>query len=454
MKLLVHSMNTKSLEAMVPKMIDEAEDYFRAWGDEGEVELRKVFSELIIMTASSCLMGREIREGLSGEIARIYHSLDGGLTPLSTLWPSAPTQKHRERDEAREEMVAIFSKIIAARRSGAVREDDFLQKIIDFRYADTKDKATGKVTKAGRGFTDSEVTGWLIVLLFAGQHTSSITSTWLGAMLLSNPQAMADVKAEQEKYIPDEASLKYSNLLEMDCMRRSVTEALRLYPPLILLMRKVMHHGFEVGQHTIPKGDVVGLCAPASNLDPRYWHDATEFKPSRFASGSDEAVTFNSRSVGHGKDDQAFMLSFGGGAHMCSGRRFGYLQVSTIWTILLRDFEMEMTTPVPKPAYNDMVVGPDGPIIMRYKRKPKGVPRPPAAAAAADGGAAEAAAKAKAAAAAKAKAAARAAEAAKARVAVLASKVAAAEAAAAKAAAEAAAAREEAAAAKEAEAAA
>ena len=85
-------------------------------------------------------------------------------------------------------------------------------------------------------------------------------------------------------------------------MRRSVTEALRLYPPLILLMRKVMHHGFEVGQHTIPKGDVVGLCAPASNLDPRYWHDATEFKPSRFASGSDEAVTFNSRSVGHGKD--------------------------------------------------------------------------------------------------------------------------------------------------------
>ena len=41
--------------------------------------------------------------------------------------------------------------------------------------------------------------GLLIVLLFAGQHTSSITSTWLGAMLLSNPEAMAEVKAEQQK---------------------------------------------------------------------------------------------------------------------------------------------------------------------------------------------------------------------------------------------------------------
>ena len=52
-------------------------------------------------------------------------------------------------------------------------------------------------------------------------------------------------------------------------------------------------------------------------------------------------------------------------------RRFrdAALQVSTIWSILLRDFELQMTTPLPKPAYNDMVVGPDAPIMMRYKRK-------------------------------------------------------------------------------------
>ena len=41
-KLLVHSMNTKGLEAMVPKMIEEAEEYFRLWGNEGEVEIRQV----------------------------------------------------------------------------------------------------------------------------------------------------------------------------------------------------------------------------------------------------------------------------------------------------------------------------------------------------------------------------------------------------------------------------
>ena len=334
-KMLVHSMNTKGLEAMVPKMIGEAEDYFRAWGDAGTVELRQVFSELIIMTASSCLMGPEIRENLSAEISRIYHALDGGLTPLSTLWPSAPTRKHRERDAARREMVAIFAKIIAARRaaaavsSGPPPSDDFLQRMIEFRYKDEVDPLTGKVTKAGRGYTDEEVTGLLIVLLFAGQHTSSITSTWLGAMLLQNPDAFAEVKAEQERMAPDEASLNYANLLEMDCMRRAITETLRLYPPLILLMRKVMKAGFKVGAHTIPRGDVVGLCAPASNLDPRYWSDPTAFKPARYLPGADAKDLFDSRSVGHGLM-QGFMLSFGGGSHMCSGRRFGYLQVCGI----------------------------------------------------------------------------------------------------------------------------
>merc|ERR1719238_2263244 len=116
-------------------------------------------------------------------------------------------------------MVSIFSRIIAARRSGAVKADDFLQKIIDFRYRDETDPKTGKVLRRGRGFSDSEVTGWLIVLLFAGQHTSSITATWLGCMLLSHPEAMKELKKEQERMVPDEKSLNYSNLLEMDGMR-------------------------------------------------------------------------------------------------------------------------------------------------------------------------------------------------------------------------------------------
>ena len=57
------------------------------------------------------------------------------------------------------------------------------------------------------------------------------------------------------------------------------------------------------------------------------WDDPSAFKPDRFAPGGTEELTWSSRTVEHGKQGGA-MLSFGGGHHMCTGRRFGFLQVT------------------------------------------------------------------------------------------------------------------------------
>jgi cytochrome P450 len=176
------------------------------------------------------------------------------------------------------------------------RHDDFLQVMVDFRYKDTVDRATGKVVKQGVGYTDDEITGLLIVLLFAGQHTSSITTAWLGAMILSHPKELAKLQEEQAAVFGPGDKLNYEALLKMDGMRRAISETLRLYPPLILLIRKVMVER-EVGQFTIPKGDIVMMCMPAGNKDPRYWSQPEEFKPERFAPGSPEADTWSSKTV-------------------------------------------------------------------------------------------------------------------------------------------------------------
>jgi len=51
------------------------------------------------------------------------------------------------------------------------------QVLIDSRY---------KNVYGGRATNDSEITGLLIAILFAGQHTSSVTSSWTGYRMLSN----------------------------------------------------------------------------------------------------------------------------------------------------------------------------------------------------------------------------------------------------------------------------
>ena len=43
------------------------------------------------------------------------------------------------------------------------------------------------VNRSGRHLTDDEISGMLIGLLLAGQHTSSTTSSWLGFFLAKHP---------------------------------------------------------------------------------------------------------------------------------------------------------------------------------------------------------------------------------------------------------------------------
>ena len=53
----------------------------------------------------------------------------------------------------------------------------FLQVFIDSKY---------RIAYNGRYTTDEEITGMLIAVLFAGQHTSSVTSTWTLLSMLAN----------------------------------------------------------------------------------------------------------------------------------------------------------------------------------------------------------------------------------------------------------------------------
>ena len=189
-------------------------------------------------------------------------------------------------------------------------EDDFLQKIIEFRYKGDADAEEEE--SAGRGFTDSKSSASGCAP-FAGQHTSSITSTWLGALLLNSPEVFAEVKAEQERLCPDPQSLNYKNLLEMDCMRRSVTEALRLYPPLV---PDAQGEGRLQGGRTHgPQGRRRRRLQARLQPRPALVHDPTTFA-SRFADGR-RGGSLRLAPVGHG-EIQGMMMAFGGGSHMCS----------------------------------------------------------------------------------------------------------------------------------------
>ena len=57
------------------------------------------------------------------------------------------------------------------------------------------------VYKDGTTLTEDEIAGLLIALLFAGQHTSSISSTWTTMFLIHNKRCLDEVMKEQNQVL-------------------------------------------------------------------------------------------------------------------------------------------------------------------------------------------------------------------------------------------------------------
>jgi sterol 14-demethylase len=105
------------------------------------------------------------------------------------------------------------------------------------------------------------------------------------------------------------------------------------------------------------QGDVVMASPNFSHTLPHVFPDPDAYDPDRFAPPRDED-----------KKTMYGFIGFGGGRHACIGQNFAYLQIKSIWSVLLRSFEFELLDPVPEADYDSMVVGPK-PCRVKYTRR-------------------------------------------------------------------------------------
>lgn len=351
-RIFAEAVRGNNLRSYVGQMVSEAEEYFTKWGDSGTVDLKYELEQIILLITSRCLLGREVRENLFNDVATLFRDLCNGMQPVSVIFPYLPIPAHRRRDRARARLGEMFSTIIKSRKASGQSEEDMLQRLIDYKY------------KNGRPTTEGEITGLLIAVLFGGQQTSSITSTWTGAYLLQFKQYFAAAVEEQKEVMKRHGNkIDYDILAEMDVLHRCVKEALRLQPPLPLLFR-YSHSDFTVTtkegkELVVPKGHMVATSPSVANRLPHIYKNPDTYDPNRFAPGRNEDKAAGALSY----------IPFGGGKHWCIGQLFAYLEIETVWAHLLRNFELELVSPFPKTDWNVVMPGPKGKVMVSYKRR-------------------------------------------------------------------------------------
>ncbi|MEM1030671.1 MAG: cytochrome P450 [Myxococcota bacterium] len=344
LKMLIPALKDRRMRTYGETIVDEVEQSIANWGDEGEIELVDYCRMLTNFTSSHTLLGREFREGMTDEFARVYHDLERGVTPLAYLNANLPIPSFRKRDQARVRLVEMISEIVAQRRHSGRTGEDFLQTMMDASY------------KSGVPLSDDEITGMLLAAMFAGHHTSSVTTAWTLIELLQNPHYLERMLAQLDATFGDEGSVDYHSLKEIDLTEYAVKEALRLHPPLFMLIRVVMQR-FRYKEHDLAPGTWIVVSPTVAHRMGEVFADPNRFDPERFAPPRSE-------------DKQMYaFIPFGGGRHKCLGHAFALLQVKAILAVLLRRYTFELATRDVGEDFHGLVVGPTQPCRVRYRRR-------------------------------------------------------------------------------------
>ena len=342
------SLRDKMMRGHAEVIAAETERMMAGLGDAGEIDLLDFFSELTIYTSSACLIGRGFREELTAEYYRVFYELEKGTDALAYVNPDLPLPAFRKRDRARRRLVALLTEVFERRRAEASDDPpELFDILLGIRDEDGSPR-----------YPIDMITGMFISMMFAGHHTTSGTAAWTLIELLKHPEHLGRVTAELDELYADGREVSYQALREIPALEAAVKEALRLHPPLILLMRKVMHD-FHYGGWTVPAGKLVGVSTAVSNRMPECFPDPDRYDPARYAPGREE-------------DRQLFAwIPFGAGRHRCVGAAFAMMQLKAIFSHLLRGYDFELAQP-PESYRNDhskMVVQLRQPCRVKYRRR-------------------------------------------------------------------------------------
>ena len=344
LKMLLPALKDRRMRTYGETILDEVSDSIADWGSEGVVDIVDFCRVLTNFTSSHCLLGKEFREGMTDEFARIYHDLERGITPLAYINAHLPIPAFRKRDKARVRLVELIREIVEQRVKSGRKGEDFLQTLMDSKY------------QSGASLSHDEITGMLLASMFAGHHTSSVTTSWALVELCQNPETMKRVVDELDAVYGDEGPTTYQSLRNIHATENVVKEVLRLHPPLFMLVRVALTD-FEYKGYHLPAGTWCLISPTVAHRLPDVFPDPDRFDPDRFAPPRLED-----------KRDWAY-IPFGGGRHKCMGNAFALLQVKAILATLLRRYEFELIDEDVHSDFHGLVVGPSEPCRLRYKRR-------------------------------------------------------------------------------------
>ncbi|KAK9063214.1 hypothetical protein SSX86_017084 [Deinandra increscens subsp. villosa] len=177
------------------------------------------------------------------------------------------------------------------------------------------------------GFSNNQIHQLVTELFVAGTNTTTSTVIWVMSELVRHKEVMSKIEDEMRKEIKSD-KINPSQLSDLPYLQACIKEAMRLHPPVPLLLPHKAAETCEVMNYTIPKNTKVFVNMWAMGRDSKVWDDPLSFNPERFMGSN---LDFK------GQDFE--LLPFGSGRRICPGLPFGVKNVEFILASLIHEFK-------------------------------------------------------------------------------------------------------------------
>ena len=298
------------------------------WGDK-PMQFYPAIKQLTLDLAADSFIGI----GWGPEADRINQAfVDMVQASVAPVRKPLPFTQMRRGVKGREFLVDYFTRETHRRRAEGGGQDMFSQ----FATATREDGSLLPV---------DEVVDHMNFLMMAAHDTITSSATSLIWLLAKHPEWQERLRAEIVAVTGGASDVSYDDLGKLELTEMAFKESLRLISPVPSTPRRALRE-FDYAGYRIPAGTQVGINTQFVHLMEEYWPDPEGFDPMRF---TPEAVKARHKYA---------WVPFGGGAHMCLGLHFAYMQVKILMAQILTRYEIAIEPgyapdwqpwPIPKP---------------------------------------------------------------------------------------------------------
>ncbi|MFW8592912.1 cytochrome P450 [Cribrihabitans neustonicus] len=187
--------------------------------------------------------------------------------------------------------------------------------------------------ETGARFSAEEMVDQVAIFFLAGHETSASALAWALYLLALHPEWQEQVAAEAEA-LSDE---RFAALSRLKVSRDVFREALRLYPPVPMMVREARCPE-RFRDREVPKGAQLVLSPWHLHRHERLWENPDGFDPARWATENGKRCA------------REAYIPFSAGARVCPGAGFAMVEGPLLLSMILRRFRVtpvEGKTPIP-----------------------------------------------------------------------------------------------------------